>query len=222
MFYESKRKKQRRYQAAVDLQKIDKSKRRRKLSEHAFQILQNMAAQPVVAQGLGVGATLAPPAPSSRRNSSRRASSRTGAEFQPSKRLQDMFDRYEIESSFDDDSSSIDYEALVGIDALEGGALYVELCTILSMCVDDEDQILDQEDGDDIELDIDYDAMLASDSPIGLESCMDNSPLPDQFSSSFNSSLPPLSPRFRSGASSPCVMINEHLLLARRNQNSFL
>ena len=223
MFYESKKKKQRRYQAAVDLQKINKSHRRKRISAHAFQILQDLAVSPAA------GGFLAPPPgpgsrrPSSRLASSRRASSRTGVEsdFFPSKRLQDMFEKYEDESTFSGTTSSIDYEALVGIDVAEGGPIYVELCRILSMCVvsDGDQQTNYKMDDDDIELDIDYDAMLASDSPCGIES---TSPLPDPFDSSITGSLPSCSPRFPiSGATSPCVMKNESALLARQRSGFF-
>ncbi len=93
-------------------------------------------------------------------------------DFMPSKRLHDLFERFvEMESETSDSSTSIDYEALAFMDLTEVD-IYQNLQKVWSMCV------LNGDDGmcgymndteDDIDLDIDYDALVAPDVDIGSD-----------------------------------------------------
>ncbi len=95
--------------------------------------------------------------------------------FVPSSRLQALFDRYDIESD-SEDSSSIDYDALA-LDFSESGDIYHNLRKMWSMYVINGDVNNDVIEDNDVELDIDYDAMITDDFPAGNNSdvFLDNS-----------------------------------------------
>ena len=94
--------------------------------------------------------------------------------FKPSAKLQDLFDRYEAESESDTDTSSIDYDVLA-LDMSQGpDNFYKSLRHMWSMYVlngNGEDGC-SNDDNEEFDLDVDYDAMLEDD--IGHEQPSDN------------------------------------------------
>jgi hypothetical protein len=150
VFFDSRKKKQKRHLEAAmfDVQAAPKVYHRQPAldrSAHALLLLQQTLSLRPVSPAVPCG---------------------TGQEFIPSRRLQDLYERYMLESdsSSSDDTSTVDYEALVFGD----GELYHNLQKVWSMCYSTDNDDVDNygindvfDDGEsDIDLDIDYDALL--------------------------------------------------------------
>ncbi len=158
MFYESKRRTQQRHQEAADMNNVMRHRnrqRRRAISgTHALQILQytlnlQRATTPI----------------------DRPRDRSSVPDFEPSKRLQDLFEHYiHVQTeSMSETSSLVDYDALAFMELTEQD-IYQNLQKVWSMCVlnGDEDE-LDEDEDDDIDMDIDYDALIAADVDLGLD-----------------------------------------------------
>ena len=145
-FFDSKKKKQKRLQAAAEInmnQRINKMRRRR-ISTHALQVLHTLHFQNIASR---------PKSPLT---------------FKPSAKLQDLFDKYEAETDSDTDSSSIDYDVLA-LDMSHGPENFYKslrhMWSVYNINGDGQDGHPDGEDDPDFDLDIDYDAMLEDDLP---------------------------------------------------------
>ncbi len=143
IFFDSKRKKRKQHQQAAEMNKRLNKMRKRRISAHALQILHT------IHKASSPGDK--PHSPKSMKG------------FVPSSRLQALFDRYDIESD-SEDSSSIDYDALA-LDFSNSGDIYHNLRKMWSMYVINGDVNNDVIENDDVELDIDYDAMITDDFP---------------------------------------------------------
>ena len=144
VFYESKKRKVKRHLQAAELDAQAMQQRRQQRNACALQILHHT---------LHLHSATLLPIPAA-------AATAEGPQFMPSKRLQELFEQYMLESDSDSDmTSSVDYDALVfGEDA----NLFQSLQHVWSMCANADDLGADL-GTDDIELDVDYDALLDDD-----------------------------------------------------------
>ena len=139
VFYESKKKTRKRHLEAADMYRRQDRMRKRRVSAQALQILQH---------------TL-----QFRRAASPQHDVNKRSSFVPSDRLQELFERFNNLDSNTTDSSSVDYDALAFMDLTEGDLVQNLQRIWSSYTLGCNTEVPDG----DIDLDVDYDAMVAAD-----------------------------------------------------------
>jgi hypothetical protein len=167
VFYESRRRKQKRQQLAMDAvphAHEARNNRNRRRSAPALQILQQtLALRSPSPHGL-LPTPLEPHPPSPPKLATGTPPSPAATEhnaFMPSRKLQDLFQRYMEETSDSSTAatSSIDYDALL-FDGDEELLQNLKIVWSMYMSVN---ELTEYDDEDDIELDVDYDELVGRD-----------------------------------------------------------